>query len=93
MSLIISLFTVTPVLGDWSAVNPNAVINCHYTYDQIGNITNITDNVSRNNSQNFSYDDVNRLMSAIGPYGSQNYSYDSIGNIQGRPEPPKDENG
>jgi RHS repeat-associated protein len=54
--------------------------NLGYTYDPAGNISKISDAVS-GGSQNFTYDDLNRLTQAQGAYGSLAYQYDSIGNL------------
>ncbi|MFH0862129.1 MAG: toxin TcdB middle/N-terminal domain-containing protein [Candidatus Altiarchaeota archaeon] len=52
-----------------------------YGYDASGNVMNITDNVL-GKSQHFTYDDLNRLATALESGGyNQAYSYDSIGNI------------
>gem|GEM_PF-3696194 len=56
----------------------------NYTYDAAGQVLTITDKANkdlRSMSQNFSYDALNRLVSATGSYGSKTYVYDSIGNI------------
>ncbi|MBL7197061.1 MAG: RHS repeat-associated core domain-containing protein, partial [Candidatus Omnitrophica bacterium] len=52
-----------------------------YIFDPVGNVKQITD-VVNSNTQSFSYDDLNRLTSAIGPhYGTQTYKYNAIGNM------------
>lgn len=53
--------------------------NLQYGYDPVGNITSIIDPI--NGNQSFGYDDLNRLLSAIGPYGTISYTYDQIGNM------------
>ncbi len=50
-----------------------------YTYDLAGNVTAITDAPGGN--QVFTYDELDRLTSATGPYGDRSYTYDSIGNL------------
>jgi len=61
----------------------NAVQNLSYTYDLLGNPTNRTDNTS-NLSESFTYDPLNRLLSAtvssnVAPV--KNLTYNAIGNI------------
>ncbi|OGS15764.1 MAG: hypothetical protein A2251_08760 [Elusimicrobia bacterium RIFOXYA2_FULL_47_53] len=60
--------------------NNGALQNYGYAYDNVGNITDITDYVS-NMTQNFGYDDLNRLILAVGPYNIKTFVYDSIGNM------------
>ncbi len=53
----------------------------NYTYDPAGNVLTIVDSVNTA-SQNFQYDELNRLVQANGTsYGNKNYVYDEIGNI------------
>jgi RHS repeat-associated protein len=52
-----------------------------YHFDNTGNITNIIDSVNSANSQDFLYDDLNRLIQGRGSYGTFGYTYDSIGNM------------
>ena len=54
----------------------------NYTYDAVGNITAVTDNVNTA-TQTFGYDHLNRLVAARdeSTYGEKTYSYDTIGNI------------
>ncbi len=48
--------------------------------DPAGNITDITDSINTTRSQSFSYDALNRLVSATGIYGPRGYAYDALGN-------------
>jgi RHS repeat-associated protein len=57
-----------------------SVQDFRYAYDNIGNVTEIVDYVN-NASQQFDYDDINRLVKATGQYGTINYEYDHFGNI------------
>jgi RHS repeat-associated protein len=59
--------------------------NFGYTYDNVGNVKNLSDSVGGMN-QSFQYDDLDRLTQAAGPYGSKSYQYDSLGNITTNPE-------
>ncbi|MCR4308079.1 MAG: hypothetical protein NUV80_05980 [Candidatus Berkelbacteria bacterium] len=59
-----------------------ALIDRSYTFDNIGSITNITDNIDGTNTQTFTYDALDRLITAnSGNYGSLTYAYDKIGNF------------
>ncbi len=59
-----------------------------YGYDGNGNILTIADKVTSGNSQTFTYDWLNRLATAQGPYGPITYNTDEIGNIQTNLENP-----
>jgi RHS repeat-associated protein len=50
------------------------------TYNNLGNLSAITDTGNAANDQTFSYDALQRLISANGPHGPQSYSYDPNGN-------------
>lgn len=56
------------------------VLDAGYGYDLANNIKNITDAIDQSNDQTFDYDALNRLESAIGPYGTLGYTYDGVGN-------------
>jgi RHS repeat-associated protein len=72
------LCTLKTVLG----TNP-AYQDLTYGYDLGGNITGMTDVV--NGNQTFTYDGLNRLDTATGPYGTHDYNYDEIGNLTANP--------
>jgi RHS repeat-associated protein len=67
----------------------NTLLNLHYTFDNVGNILSVVD-TARGETTNYSYDDLNRLMSASITTGGNQYSrswqYDSIGNMTQRVE-------
>ena len=69
-----------------STVDKNGVAlqDLNYTYDSVGNILSIVDNVNTAD-QTFKYDELNRLVEAANPnpgsYGTKSYTYDKIGNI------------
>ena len=70
-----TMSTTTPVNG--------TVQSLAYGYDNNGNVLSITDNVTSANSQTFTYDGLNRLVTAQSQaYNTINISYDLIGNIQ-----------
>ena len=53
-----------------------------YQYDNVGNITNITDIILSSRSQTFSYDHLDRLTQAqSNAYGTITYQYNVIGNM------------
>ncbi len=59
----------------------SSIQDLQYTFDNVGNILGITDNINTG-TQTFEYDDLSRLAYANGAsYGAINYSYDSTGNI------------
>lgn len=78
-----------------SRVTSGGQQNLGYLYDNVGNITDITDSIFTARRA-FGYDDLNRLTSAGGAFGPpQNgiptdlpnpcsYSYDALGNIQNK---------
>ncbi len=52
----------------------------YYFYDAGGQIKKIAD-AAHTATQTFKYDDLNRLIEAVGNYGTKTYAYDQIGNI------------
>jgi RHS repeat-associated protein len=59
----------------------SAMQNLGYNYDADSNVATIQDALNGFNQQ-FSYDPMNRLISANGVgYGTENYTYDAIGNL------------
>ena len=57
------------------------VLNSAYSYDGLGNLRSIADNVDTQFSRSLDYDPVNRLTTASGPWGSGSINYDATGNI------------
>ncbi len=55
----------------------------NYSYDAADNITKIIDGASATKTQNFTYDNLDRLTSANGTYGYQAFGYDGVGNRTG----------
>lgn len=49
-------------------------------YNDVNNITDITNNLDATKSQNFIYDDLDRLTDAAGIYGTDQFGYDDDGN-------------
>ncbi len=63
-----------------NTTGPKGVIqNLTYSYDNVGNITKITDTIGTA-GQDFAYDDLYRLRYAKGSYGIINIVYDEVGN-------------
>ncbi|MEI1277891.1 RHS repeat-associated core domain-containing protein [Leptospira venezuelensis] len=50
-------------------------------YDDIGNITKIENLAFPSETQDFTYDANQRLVTATGSFGTENYTYDSSGNM------------
>ncbi len=67
--------------GEQSTGAVAALQDLNYTYDPVGNITAIADTRAPVNNQAFTYDVLDRLVSATGPYGTHTYTYNAIGNI------------
>jgi|GEM_PF-1630431 len=71
------------------ATTPALLEKVSYTYDASGNVTAMADSLNAVNSQTFTYDELNRLKTAIGPYGdlsSTPYTYDPMGNMTYNPQ-------
>jgi RHS repeat-associated protein len=66
--------------GVLSDFNIGTLKQLSYTYDDIGNITKITDLLDSSKTKTFTYDALYRLTNATGKWGSRSYSYDSVGN-------------
>ena len=62
---------------------PNgAIVDKQYTYDNdMAHITHIADQLSSFSSETFSYDQFNKLISAVGPYGSLTFTYNTVGDM------------
>jgi RHS repeat-associated protein len=82
-------YTYDPVmfrLANLKALAAGATIeNFSYQYDNVGNISQITDGVGPM-TQTFAYDPLDRLAQASGPYGTSDYAYDSLGNLTQNPD-------
>jgi YD repeat-containing protein len=69
-------------LTDLATMGTTTLQNLHYDYDNVGNIEALTDRLDSNKTQNFYYDELNRLVEADSPvYGTIAYRYDTIGNM------------
>ncbi len=66
-----------------TAINVGGIFSRSYGYDPVDNITSIVNALDSNKNQAYSYDALNRLISASGGYGNLGYSYDAVGNRLG----------
>ena len=57
----------------------DGVLDLTYAYDGAGNVTGIAD-TRAGKSATYTYDVLNRLLTATGPWGELAYDYDAIGN-------------
>lgn len=56
-------------------------LNSSYSYDGQGNLLSIADTVDSNFNRTSTYDAINRLVTAQGPWGAGSIDYDGLGNI------------
>ncbi len=56
-------------------------ISSGYTYDGVGNLTNINDTVDDTYDRTLTYDGISRLSTVSGPWGSGTVNYNGAGNI------------
>lgn len=65
-----------------SSIQAGTVQNLSYTFDSNGSITGITNNLDPTKNKTYTYDALDRLTGAVGPWGTLTYSYDGVGNRQ-----------
>ncbi len=72
------LYTITT-----NSQTAGGLMNLSYSYDNVGNITNITDYLDSTKTRTYRYDDLNRLIQAGSTSygGNLVYQYDKIGNM------------
>lgn len=64
--------------------------NLGYGYDNVGNILSIADGTGGTAYRTFTYDDLHRLASAVGPFGTNqsqqncSYGYSPVGNLENK---------
>ncbi|UVT16491.1 MAG: RHS repeat-associated core domain-containing protein [Nitrospira sp.] len=82
----VALLTIPP------AVFAEVLQSLHYAYDEAGNVTRIGDQITLANTQILTYDDLDQLLTANGPYGTGGnnstftYAYNEIGNMTMNPQ-------
>lgn len=69
------------VTGLKVAKGTTTLLNSTYTYDAFGNVTKLVDTVDTTQNRTLTYDNLNRLLTAAGPWGAGNFTYDAKGNI------------
>jgi len=77
---------VTTTIGLNQRLNPSTIAfsgvgDLSYTYDNVDNITQITNDVYPLANQTLGYDQQNRLVSASGSWGSATFNYNNRNNI------------
>jgi len=65
-----------------SGIQTGVVQNLTYGFDNNGNVLSITNNLDASKNKSFSYDAIERLQTASGPWGSLTWGYDKVGNRQ-----------
>ena len=63
-----------------TSIKTGSVQDLTYAHDPNGNILDIIDHVDPNENESFSYDALNRLESATGPWGNLEWTFDNVGN-------------
>ena len=69
------------VTGLKVAKGSNVLLNSTYAYDAYGNVSKLTDAIDTTLNRTFTYDNLNRLATAAGPWGAGTFNYDAKGNI------------
>ncbi|MCL5050021.1 MAG: RHS repeat-associated core domain-containing protein [Firmicutes bacterium] len=65
-----------------SAAGDHVALHQTFTYDARANLTQINDLTVAGNSRMNTYDGMNRLVSASGPWGNGSFVYDALGNLR-----------
>lgn len=61
-----------------------SLFNRSYTHDDVGNVTTMNDALNNAHDRSLSYDDLNRLTGANGPWGSGSINYSSTDEIDSK---------
>ena len=69
-----------------ATIHTGSLVDLNYTYDAVGNVTSIVDGLDATKSVRMqaagSYDGLDRLLTADGPWGRAQFSYDFFGNMR-----------
>lgn len=76
--------TLTPNREWVDTISATGVIDLDYDYDDIGNISSITNYIDRSKDISMFYDSVDRLTTANGAWGNGSIGYDALGNIKSK---------
>lgn len=57
------------------------LLNTAYGYDGLGNVTSMVDGIDASYNRTLSYDAIDRLIGATGPWGAGSITYDGRGNL------------
>ena len=63
-----------------TGIEIGGILSRSYGYDPVSNITGIVNNLNSSKNQVYTYDALNRLITASGSYGNLDYTYDAVGN-------------
>ena len=69
------------VTGLKVAKGTSVLLNSTYTYDALGNVSKLVDTIDATQNRTLTYDNLNRLATAAGPWGAGTFTYDAKGNI------------
>src|SRR5215204_5647422 len=60
-------------------ITATGLADLDFEYDAVGNLTSYI-NVTTGSSKSMTYDSLDRLITANGPWSNASYSYDALGN-------------
>lgn len=63
-----------------STIQAGALQSLSYGYDYNGNVTGIVINLDNTKNKSYTYDNLNRLAAATGPWGALSWTLDPVGN-------------
>jgi RHS repeat-associated protein len=70
-----------------TSIQTGTIQDLAYIPDPNGNVDFIDDNLDSSNDKDFSYDALNRLEGATGPWGTLGWTYDKVGNRETYTDP------